>query len=84
MLTSPDPIVQRRQMNLAITCPDTSAALLANRWRDVPNDSVALYVLSASSKRMVDARIAESALATLGNRAERLHVRVRALPAVPA
>jgi hypothetical protein len=35
MLTSPDPIVQRRQMNPAIKCPDTGAALLANGRRRI-------------------------------------------------
>ena len=82
MLSSNDPAVQRMRINLAITCPDSGAALLAERWKRLPSDSMAILVLAGSSQRLIDGRIADAALDVLQKRSERLWVRVKALEAV--
>jgi hypothetical protein len=69
-------------MIVALSCPDSGAALLAERWKRPPTDSTALYVLAGVSRQSIDARIADAALAVVQNRGAGLKARVPALEAV--
>ena len=79
LINSSDLAVQRRQMNLATTCPDAGGELLAAKWRNPPRDSATLDILAASSKRLKDARVTEAALAAASNRSNNRAQRTKAL-----
>jgi hypothetical protein len=79
MFTATDPKELLRAVALASHCPDTGAALIAARWRTPPTDSTVLDGLVFFSTHLIDARLADAALATVQDRSREQSVRSAAL-----
>jgi hypothetical protein len=64
------------------SCPDTGAALVAERWRSRPTDTVYINMLQQVSRNINDERIADAAIEIVEDRGEREDLRRRAVETI--
>ena len=69
----------RNALQSLASCPDTGAALVAERWRGRPTDTVYINMLQEVSRNINDERIADAAIEIVEDRAAPEELRRRAV-----